>query len=472
MIDPEAFSFVAAGLLTWRRGRRTALGREGPGMRTVARPDASQVARRYRDATPVSAELYERATRSLPGGNTRTTVFVEPYPFYFHHGSGCRVWDVDGNEYVDFINNYTSLILGHAHPKVTAVVERQLKAGASVAAPSELEVRLAEEIERRLPSVDLLRFTNSGTEATMLAIRAARAFTKRDTILKFDGGYHGTHDYAAVDVGAGGTGTETKNAGIPRSVAATVASVPLNDTAAFDRAVARHKDDLAAVILEPVVGAGGIITPEPGVLEHLREVTRRHGILLIFDEVISFRVGYHGAQGLFGVTPDLTTLGKIIGGGFAVGAFGGRADVMSLFDPRRPGHISHGGTFNAHPVTMAAGLATLEELTPETFDRLARLGAELKAKLDALFASVGLSARVNQIGSLFNIHFTGGPVTDNASVLAGDRQLQKDLYVAALGHGVAFTGRGMGCLSTPMTGGEVELFVRAIGDSLADLGRI
>jgi glutamate-1-semialdehyde 2,1-aminomutase len=439
----------------------------------VTRIDPSRVEERYRAATPRSAELYERATRSLPGGNTRSTIFFQPYPFYFDHGIGCRVYDVDGNERIDFINNYTSLILGHAHPKVTAAVQRQLSHGASAAAPSELEIRLAEEIRSRLPSIELLRFTNSGTEATMLAIRAARAFTRREKIAKFEGSYHGTHDYAAVDASAATaamSGSQTKNAGIPKAVTETVVSLPLNDREAVERELSRHRQDLAALIIEPVIGAGGILIPEPGFLAFLREVTRRYGVVLIFDEVISFRIGYHGAQGHFGVFPDLTTMGKIIGGGFAVGAFGGRADIMALFDPRRSDHIGHGGTFNGHPVTMAAGLATLEELTPETFDGLARMGAELREKLLALFRSVGIPAQVNQIGSLFNIHFTDVPVTDHAAVQAGDAELQRDLYLAALDHGIAFTGRGMGCLSTPMTAAEIDRFVAATREALSDLG--
>jgi glutamate-1-semialdehyde 2,1-aminomutase len=434
--------------------------------------DPSRVDERYLTMTPKSAQLFERAARSLPGGNTRTTIFLQPYPFYFERGVGCRIYDVDGNERLDFINNYTSLILGHAHPRVSDAVRDQLSRGASAAAPSELEVRLAEAIKSRLPSMELLRFTNSGTEATMHAIRAARAFTGREKVAKFEGSYHGTHDYAAADVsaaGAVGSGAGT-NAGIPAGVAATIVSLPLNDPEGVERIVSRHRGDLAAIIIEPVVGAGGILLPEDGFLQFLRDITRGWGIVLIFDEVISFRVGYNGAQGHFRVTPDLTTLGKVIGGGFAIGAFGGRADIMSLFDPRKPNHIGHGGTFNAHPVTMAAGLATLEELTPPAYDRLAQMGADLRSKLLVLFRNVGLPAQVNQVGSLFNIHFTDRPVTNYASVLSGDRQLLRDLYLAALNHGIAFTSRGMGCLSTPMGTPDVDAFVDATRQGLADLG--
>lgn len=419
---------------------------------------------RYRRATAASRVLYERAVRALPGGNTRTTIYHQPYPFYFERGVGSRVYDVDGNERIDFINNYTSLIHGHAPPGVVAAVQRQVARGLSVAAPSELEIELAEVIRRRLPSVELLRFTNSGTEATMLAMRAARAHTGREKIAKFIGSYHGTHDYAAVDVLAGGA------VGVPEAVAATLVGMPFNDPAAVERILTEQRAEVAAVIVEPVVGSGGILIPQDGFLAFLRELTARLGMLLIFDEVISFRVGYHGAQGHFGVRPDLTTLGKIIGGGLPVGAFGGRADIMARFDPRSPQAISHGGTFNANPATVAAGLATLAELTPAAYERLNALGAELKLKLADLFEELDIPAQINQIGSLFNLHFTDAPVTDYAGALAGDRQLQNNLYMATLNHGVVFTARGMGCLSTPMGSAEVDTFVRAVRGGLHDLG--
>jgi glutamate-1-semialdehyde 2,1-aminomutase len=428
---------------------------------------------RYRNATPNSRALYERATQSLPGGNTRTTIYHQPYPFYFDHGEGCRIYDVDGNEWIDFINNYTSLILGHAPPNVVAAAQRQVARGLSAAAPSELEIGLAESIKQRLPSVELIRFTNSGTEATMMAIRAARAFTGRTKIAKFEGAYHGTHDYAAVDVSAGGAigmGKQANNAGIPAAIAATVISMPFNDREAVERILSAQRNEVAAVIVEPVIGAGGILTPQDGFLHFLHEITQRLGILLIFDEVIAFRIGYHGAQCYFGVTPDLTTLGKIIGGGFAVGAFGGRADIMARFDPREANHIGHGGTFNATPVTMAAGLATLSELTPPVYERLNQLTQELKTKLCDLFDELRIPAQVNQIGSLFNMHFTAMPVNDYPTAMAGNRQLLNDLYLATLNHGVVMTGRGMGCLSTPMTSVEVDRFVDAVRHGLDDLG--
>jgi glutamate-1-semialdehyde 2,1-aminomutase len=422
----------------------------------------SSIVKRYYESTPRSQLLYERATRSLPGGNTRTTLYMQPYPFYFDHGSGCRVYDVDGNERLDFINNYTSLILGHAHPKVVAAVSRQLERGMSVAAPTELEVALAERIKARLPSVDLLRFTNSGTEATMLALRAARAYTGREKIAKFLGSYHGSHDYAAADPMAA-------NAGIPGSVVNTLVMLPFNDLRAVEQIVEQHRHELAALIVEPVMGAGGVIAAEPEFLCFLRELTARHSIVLIFDEVISFRIGYHGAQGRYRVTPDLTTLGKVVGGGLPVGAVGGREAIMACFDPRWQGGIDHGGTFNGNPLTMAAGLATLEELTPATYERLEGMAGELKRKLDGVFGKLGVAAQVHQIGSVFAIHFSGTPITDYTTYARSDRERATRLHLAALNHGVALGSRCIGCLSTPMTGAEIDALVAAIQLAFLDL---
>ena len=299
------------------------------------------------------AQLFERATASLPGGSTRTTVYTAPYPPYVAVGQGLRVRDVDGNEYRDFLGNYTSLILGHAHPAVVAAVEAQVRRGSAFAAPTETEVELAEEIRRRVPSIERLRFTSSGTEATMFAIRAARAHTGRPLIAKFERAYHGTHD--AVMAGT---------AGVPAVMDGLVVELPWGDPDGVEAALRGREADLAAILIEPVQGAGGVRAAGTEFLAFLRDLADRTGALLIFDEIISFRVAPGGAQERFGVRPDLTTLGKIIGGGYPLAAFGGRADVMSVFDARRSGAISHGGTFNGSPVAAAAGLATLRELTP------------------------------------------------------------------------------------------------------------
>jgi glutamate-1-semialdehyde 2,1-aminomutase len=389
-----------------------------------------------------STALWERALGSLPGGNTRTTVFHEPHPVYIVRGEGCRVWDVDGVERIDFISNYTSLILGHCHPRVVEAVQRQAGQLMSVAAPSELEIELAEQIRERLPSVEQLRFANSGTEATMLAFRAARAFTGRSKVGVFAGGYHGSHDYAAgIPASLGGA---PGGPGIPDAVAETLVVCPFDDVDGTRAALEPHLDDLAAIIVEPVLGSGGVLPAANEFLEFLRELTRDAGALLVFDEIISFRIGYHGAQGRYGVTPDLTTLGKIIGGGLPVGALGGRADVMALFDPRRDDRIGHGGTFNANPLTMAAGLATLAELPPDRFDALEALAGELEAGVNAQTA-----ATATAVGSLFRIELPSAA-------------LLPDLHVGLLANGILMTQRGMGCLSTPMTSAEIGAFVDAV----------
>ena len=396
----------------------------------------------YEALTSGSRALWERALGSLPGGNSRTTIFHEPYPVYLVSGEGCRVTDVDGVERIDFISNYTSLILGHCHPRVVEAVQSQAERMMSAAAPSELEIELAERIKERLPSVEQVRFANSGTEATMLAFRAARAFTGRDKIAVFARGYHGSHDYAAsvpadVSLAPGGPG-------IPAGVSDTIVVAPFDDVAGTRAALEPHVDELAAVIVEPVLGSGGVRPAADEFLRFLRELTTDAGTLLVFDEIISFRVGYHGAQGRIRITPDLTTLGKIIGGGLPVGALGGREDVMALFDPRAEGRIGHGGTFNANPLTMAAGLATLDEMTLARYEQLEALAGELRDKLVELGA-----VDVRHTASLFQVD-------------VGDDKEQLELHLALLANGILATQRGMGCLSTPMTSAEIDAFVDAV----------
>ncbi len=324
-----------------------------------------------------------------------------------------------------------------------------MRLGSAFAAPTEAEVELAEEIRRRLPSVERIRFTNSGTEATMFAIRAARAFTGRPLVAKFEGAYHGTHDTAVA-------GTP----GVPRATSDLVLGLPWDDAAGIERAIAGRERDLAAVIVEPVQGAGGVRVADAAVLARLRELTTSIGALLIFDEVIAFRVGPNGAQGLLGVAPDLTTLGKIIGGGYPSGAFGGRAEIMDQFDARRPGALSHGGTFNGNPVAAAAGLATLRHLTPERYARLANLGDRLRGRVASAIDNEGLDARVSGVASLFQVF--AGPS------LAADDGLTPSaaLFLGLLLDGFHVASRGMGALATPATEVDVDDFTDAV------LGRI
>jgi glutamate-1-semialdehyde 2,1-aminomutase len=404
----------------------------------------------YRARTPRSAALFERATASIPGGSTRTTVFNPPYPPYLVRGEGLRTWDVDGNEYRDFLGNYTSLILGNAHPAVVAAVVGQVRRGSAFAAPTETEVELAEEIRRRLPSVERLRFTNSGTEATMFAIRAARAFTGRPLVARFDRAYHGTHDTVLPG-----------SPGVPDAVSGLVVDLPWGDADGVERALTARGADVAAVIIEPVQGAGGVRVADPAFLRFLRELASRIGAVLIFDEIIAFRIGPNGAQGVLGVTPDLTTLGKIIGGGYALAAFGGRAEIMDRFDARRPGAMSHGGTFNGNPVAAAAGLATLRELTPARYERLDALGARLRERLAEAFVADGIDARVDGIASLFQV-FVGPTLVGEGPLSAN-----QTLFLGLLVDGFHLAPRGMGAISTPATEADVDELAEAIVGRLA-----
>jgi glutamate-1-semialdehyde 2,1-aminomutase len=407
----------------------------------------------YLASTPRSRALFERATASLPGGSTRTTVYAAPYPPYIESGAGLRIRDVDGNVYRDFLGNYTSLILGHAHPAVVAAVEAQVRRGSAFAAPTETEVELAEEIRRRVPSVERLRFTSSGTEATMFAIRAARAFTGRPLVARFDRSYHGTHD-----------GVMVRTAGVPGVMSSLIVDLPWGDPDGIVAALRGREGELAAIIIEPVQGAGGVRAPEPDFLPFLRSFVDRHGALLIFDEIISFRVAPGGAQALFGVRPDLTTLGKIIGGGYPLAAFGGRAEVMEIFDARRQGAVSHGGTFNGSPVAAAAGLATLRELTPETYVRLDSLGERLRTALAATIERDGLSARVNAVGSLFQV-FSGEGVTAFATGVSGGASL----FLGLLLEGFYLAPRGMGAIPAIADPADIDDLAAAIGRVLRAL---
>lgn len=401
----------------------------------------------YVAANPRSRELAERAARHLPGGTTRGTVFFQPFPPTMIRGSGCVTLDVDGNSRIDLLNNYTSLILGHAHPRVLEAIERAAASGTAFAAPTEYERRLAEIICERVPSVELIRFCNSGTEATMQAIRTARAFTGRDMLAVFDGGYHGTHDHVSAP-----------GIGIPKAIADLVVKLPFNDAVQTERIVETHRDRLAAVIVEPVMGAGGMIPAEAAFLRALRDLTRRHGIVLIFDEVMAFRIHPNGAQGHYGIRPDMTTFGKIVGGGLPVAAFGGSSEIMSLHDPRREG-ISFGGTFNGHPVGLAAGIATLEVLTPEVLGRLNDLGVYAREGLGAVFAETRSGFQVTGAGSLFNVHATGVPVRDAEGARRGDAVRLRTLILSLMNAGFFLAPRGLGCLSTPMTRQHIDALI-------------
>ncbi|MEW6634003.1 MAG: aspartate aminotransferase family protein [Pseudomonadota bacterium] len=432
----------------------------------------------YPDDMPGSKTLFERAKKVMPGGNTRTTVFVDPFPIYAARGEGCRVWDVDGNVYYDCINNFTSMIHGYSHPDVTAAVVDQLPLGTAFGAPTVSEIELAELLVDRLPSVDRIRFTNSGTEGVMMAIKAARAFTERPKIVKIEGAYHGSYDFAEVSLDSspanwGDLPKSTPYArGTPRGVLDDVIAVPFNDIEALRAVFAGQGDTIAGVLIDPMPNRAGLIPARKDYLRAMVEIARAAGALVIFDEVITFRLGYSGAQGLWGIVPDLTALGKIIGGGFPVGAVGGRADIMAVFDPTqgKPA-LPHGGTFTANPVTMRAGLASMRALTRESFAHLDRLGAFLREGTTASFDKHGLAGQCLGAGSLFKVHFTSHPVTDYRSVYPGKAESRKldAFHKGLLGRGVLSSSYGLFALSTAMTEEDARNILHLIDETLGEI---
>ncbi|HWH37661.1 MAG TPA: glutamate-1-semialdehyde 2,1-aminomutase [Candidatus Limnocylindrales bacterium] len=351
-----------------------------------------------------SEALMARASRLFPGGvNSPVRAFgaVGGSPRMIERAAGARLWDVDGNEYVDYVGSWGPMILGHAHPAVVEAVQQAAARGTSYGAPNPLEVELAEEIVAAMPSIERLRFVSSGTEAAMSALRVARGFTGRSKVIKMSGGYHGHADGLLVQAGSGAAGIgRPTSAGVTQVVAADTLVAPYNDLPAVERLLDDHRGEVAALIVEPVAANMGVVLPDPGYLDGLRRLTADHRALLVFDEVITgFRVSRGGAQALYGVKPDLTVLGKIIGGGLPVGAYGGRADVMALVAPDGP--VYQAGTLSGNPLAMAAGLATLRELSDEVYERLERYGARLEAGL----AEAGAVPRVTRIGSLLTVFF-------------------------------------------------------------------
>lgn len=402
-------------------------------------------------------EMADRAALVLPGGTTRTTTFFAPFPPVLVGGEGSEVVDVDGNRRVDYLNNYTSLILGHAHPEVVAAAMPVAGRGTAFSSPTEQEVELAEVLTERVASVEQVRFTNSGTEATMAALRLARAFTGRPRVARFAGSYHGTHDYTA-----------TPGDGIPDAVEDLVVTLPFNDIPGCEARLAEVADSLAVVIIEPVLGAGGVIAADRDFLACLRDVTRRNGVVLILDEIISVRLRTGGAQAIYGVDPDLTTFGKIIGSGFPIGGFGGLREIMALLHPTG-GTIRWGGTFNGNPVSAAAGIETLKALTPAVIDELNRKGEHLTESLNKVLEHSGLPAQVTGFGSLFNIHATDEEITDSHPVGRADPELTELMHLGLMNRGYFLATRGMGCLSTAMTSADLDGLVAAVADLLETL---
>ena len=436
----------------------------------------NHISEKYRQTTARSREYHEYATNYLPGGVTRTLSFFAPYPPYIDRGEGCKLIDVDGNVRIDFFNNATSLILGHAHPAVVETVRQRVALGTAFHAPTLLEVELAKRLCERIGSVERVRFANSGTEAAMMAIKAAKVFTGRKKIAKFEGGYHGSSDYASVSVhpdpaNAGPAESPfslPESADISESILKEVVVLPFNNSKAVETIVKKEKEDLACVIVEPMMGAAGIIPSKGSFLVDLREITQDSDVLLVFDEVQTLRHSWGGAQALCNVTPDLTVLAKLIGGGFPVGAVGGRKEIMDVFDAGAgKARLPHGGTFNGNPVTMAAGIATLDQLDRKSYERLNALGEELRKGLAGLMEQYRYKGCVTGETSFFKIHFTDEDVYDYRTALKGiDREEESRIFFHCLNHGIFLESRVRGCLSTPMKETEIHTLLNVFEDYL------
>ena len=423
----------------------------------------------YIETTPTSNALAKSASSSMAGGDTRTTAFWEPYPLYFQGGSGSSIKDVDGTDRIDFAANFTSMILGHSHPSVINSIENQIHKGFGFYGASESQTKLAAILCNRLPSVDQIRFTNSGTEATMNCIKAARAFTGKQLIAKFEGGYHGTHDTVSIS-------TKPKlnelseanerprvlpdNAGITLNTLRDVVVLPYNDLQLTESILLEHSKELAAIIVEPILGTSGMIPADFEFLKLLRNICDETNCILIFDEVVSFRLSSGGAQEMYSVKPDLTALGKLIGGGLPVGAFGGREDIMSLFNPMKtknqPTLISQSGSFNANPVVMEAGIATMKELTPSMYIYLNDLGNTLREYLKKSIMSLELPIQITGVGSLFGIHFTDNSVTSYRDAASVDTNLTYKVFLELINHGILLSSRLLGSITAPMTIDDVN----------------
>ena len=449
-------------------------------MKTIVLNGETEIEKEYINRTKKSRFFDEAACQYLPGGSTRSATDSHPYPIYMDSGKGCILTDVDGNEYIDFMNNYTVLILGHAHTKVNNAILEQGRKGVLMGAPSQNQYELGQIICERVESVDRVRFCNTGTEAVMYALRAARAVTGKNKVVKMEGGFHGNTEQVEIsvspDIALAGPAERPiplpDTRGITQGVLQDVLVAPYNNIKAAEKIILENTEEVAAVLIEPVMGYSGMIPAKKTFLEFLREITTQNNMVLIFDEIISFRLSTGGVQEIYGVKPDLTTFGKIIGGGLPIGAFGGRGDIMDIFSPKRDHPMHHSGTFNGNTLTMAAGIAAMEEIDGSLISKINEKGEKLRKSLQEIFNKKGIRGQVTGTGSLMNVHFTSQDVRDLRAVKENwDFTLPiRDLLNLVLkNHGIYTPRRVMLCVSSPMTENEMQQVVAAFDESLEQL---
>ncbi|MDA8173449.1 MAG: glutamate-1-semialdehyde 2,1-aminomutase [Nitrospiraceae bacterium] len=425
--------------------------------------------------TAKSKALFKKASALMPGGvNSPVRAFraVGGNPLFISRAKGSRIFDADGNSYIDYVLSWGPMIAGHAHPKVVAALKKAVENGTSYGAPTALEIRLAEMVIKAYPSIEKIRMVNSGTEATMSAIRAARGFTGRDKIIKFEGGYHGHGDGLLVKAGSGAaTFGVPDSPGVPKSYAKNTVTLPYNDPKALKAIIEKQWKDLAAVVIEPVAGNIGCVLPRPGFLETVRRLTKKYGIVLIFDEVMTgFRVSYGGAQAHFGIKPDLTCLGKVIGGGLPVGAFGGKKEIMSMISPEGP--IYQAGTLSGNPLAMTAGIATLDIISaPKVYAKLLDRAAELESALRDAALRAGATVKFYRAGTMFCTYFTDKEVVDYASAKTADTVKFGRFFRGLLERGVNIAPSQFeaGFISTAHTSADITKTARAAFESFRSI---
>lgn len=424
---------------------------------SLKREALSNMFNSYVSKTQKSKDLYERAKIVLPAGVSYSIRYFKPYPFYTARAKGSKLYDVDGNEYVDFWLGHTALILGHSPPAVVEAVKRQLESGTHYGTSHELEIKLAEQVVKIVPSAEMVRFTNSGTEANMYATRLARAYTGRSKIAKFEGGWHGGYD--ALHTGVKYPFNIPESAGLTAGALQDTVVLPFNNLEGVKEKLKNKR--VASIVVEPVLGAGGGIPAEKEFLKGLRELCDEKGILLIFDEVITgFRLALGGGQQYYGVTPDITVFGKILGGGFPIGAFCGRREIMERIDMliyERPYYSFHGGTFAANPISMTAGLATLKILeSGQLINKLNKVGGKIREQLREIFEVNDVDVQVTGAGSLFSTHFTKEEVKDARAASKADKKKQIDYHLNLITNGVFFLPTHTGALSTAHSEEDIE----------------